>query len=95
MQRHPELALRVRGIFEAPKRTKTGRSLFLEQYKLESNPFVADAARPVFASHSMRYASLKLEELVNKQIHCLFLSGAPGVGTQSAAPPPSGRSRCR
>jgi len=54
--------------------------LFIEQYKLESNPFVADAARPVFASHSMRYAMLKLDELVNKQVHCLFLSGAAGVG---------------
>jgi len=54
--------------------------LFLEQYKLESNPFVADAARPVFASHSMRYAALKLEDLINKKIHCLFLSGPAGVG---------------
>jgi pSer/pThr/pTyr-binding forkhead associated (FHA) protein/type II secretory pathway predicted ATPase ExeA len=54
--------------------------LFLEQYKLESNPFAADAARPLFASHSMRYAALKLEELFNKQIHCLFLSGPAGIG---------------
>jgi hypothetical protein len=54
--------------------------LFIEQYKLESNPFAADAARPVFASHSMRYATLKLDDLFNKQIHCLFLSGAAGVG---------------
>jgi general secretion pathway protein A len=54
--------------------------LFLEQYKLDSNPFVADAARPVFASHSMRYAALKLEDLINKQIGCLFLTGPAGVG---------------
>jgi pSer/pThr/pTyr-binding forkhead associated (FHA) protein/type II secretory pathway predicted ATPase ExeA len=54
--------------------------LFIEQYKLESNPFVADAARPIFASHSMRYATLKLDDLLNKQIHCLFLSGPAGVG---------------
>jgi general secretion pathway protein A len=54
--------------------------LFLEQYKLESNPFAAGAARPVFASHSMRYALLKLEELFGKQIQSLFLSGAAGVG---------------
>jgi type II secretory pathway predicted ATPase ExeA len=54
--------------------------LFLEQYKLESNPFAADAARPVFASHSMRYAALKLEDLINKQIYCLFLSGPAGAG---------------
>jgi type II secretory pathway predicted ATPase ExeA len=54
--------------------------LFLEQYKLETNPFAADAARPVFASHSMRYALLKLEELFQKNIQTLFLSGPPGVG---------------
>jgi len=54
--------------------------LFLEQYKLESNPFAAGAARPVFASHSMRYALLKLEELFGKQIQSLFLSGAASVG---------------
>ena len=54
--------------------------MFLEQYKLESNPFAADAVRPVFASHSMRYAALKLEDLINKQIYCLFLSGPAGAG---------------
>ena len=54
--------------------------MFIEQYKLESNPFVADAARPTFASHSCRYAMLKLDDLLNKQIHCLFLSGPAGVG---------------
>ena len=54
--------------------------MFLEQYKLESNPFAAGAARPVFASHSMRYALLKLDELFGKQIQSLFLSGAAGVG---------------
>jgi general secretion pathway protein A len=54
--------------------------LFLEQYKLESNPFAAGAARPVFASHSMRYALLKLDELFGKQIQSLFLSGPAGVG---------------
>jgi hypothetical protein len=54
--------------------------LFIEQYKLETNPFAADAARPVFASHSMRYASLKIEELFARQSHCLFLSGPAGVG---------------
>ena len=54
--------------------------MFIEQYKLESNPFLADAARPTFASHSCRYAMLKLDDLLNKQIHCLFLSGPAGVG---------------
>ena len=54
--------------------------MFLEQYKLESNPFSVDAARPVFASHSMRYALLKVDELLGRQIQTLFLSGPPGVG---------------
>jgi general secretion pathway protein A len=54
--------------------------LFLEQYKLESNPFAAGAARPVFASHAMRYALLKLDELFGKQFQSLFLSGPAGVG---------------
>jgi len=54
--------------------------VFLEQYKLEANPFVAEAARPVFASHSMRYATLKLDEFLNKHLQSLFLSGPPGVG---------------
>jgi type II secretory pathway predicted ATPase ExeA len=59
--------------------------LFLEQYKLESNPFAADAARPVFASHSMRYALLKIDELLGKQIQSLFLSGPAGVGKTALA----------
>jgi type II secretory pathway predicted ATPase ExeA len=54
--------------------------LFLEQYKLQTNPFAADAARPIFASHSMRYAALKLDELVGKNLQALFLSGPAGVG---------------
>jgi type II secretory pathway predicted ATPase ExeA len=54
--------------------------LFLEQYKLESNPFAGGAARPVFASHSMRYALLKLDDLLARNLQSLFLSGPPGVG---------------
>jgi general secretion pathway protein A len=54
--------------------------LFIEQYKLERNPFAADVARPIFASHAMRYAMAKLDDVINKQLYCLFLSGPAGVG---------------
>jgi pSer/pThr/pTyr-binding forkhead associated (FHA) protein/type II secretory pathway predicted ATPase ExeA len=54
--------------------------LFLEQYKLDNNPFAPEAARPLFESHSVHYASLKLQELCKKQIQALFLSGPAGVG---------------
>jgi len=59
--------------------------VFLEQYKLEANPFVADATRPVLASHSTRYCMLKLEELLSQQIQTLFLSGPAGVGKTALA----------
>jgi type II secretory pathway predicted ATPase ExeA len=59
--------------------------LFIEQYKLERNPFVVDAARPVFASHSMRYAAQKIDELRQHQTHCLFVSGPAGVGKTALA----------
>jgi type II secretory pathway predicted ATPase ExeA len=54
--------------------------LFIQQYRLEANPFAPDRAHPFFASHSVRYSSLKLAQLVEGQIQCLFLSGPPGVG---------------
>jgi type II secretory pathway predicted ATPase ExeA len=59
--------------------------LFIEQYKLERNPFVAEGARPMFASHSMRYAAQKIEELRTLHSHCLFLSGPAGVGKTTLA----------
>jgi pSer/pThr/pTyr-binding forkhead associated (FHA) protein/type II secretory pathway predicted ATPase ExeA len=54
--------------------------LFLAHYKLETNPFLAEAARALFASHSTRYAALKLEEFASGQIGSLFISGPAGVG---------------
>jgi hypothetical protein len=65
----------------APTNTKkNGKRLFLEQYKLDNNPFAPEAARPVFESHSVHYASFKLQDLFKKQIQALFLSGPAGVG---------------
>lgn len=54
--------------------------MFIEQYKLENNPFATDVARPMLDSHSMHYAAFKLQEVVNRQVQTLFLSGAAGVG---------------
>jgi type II secretory pathway predicted ATPase ExeA len=63
-----------------PYDEKNGTRLFLEQYKLHSNPFAPEAARSVFESHSMHYATFKLQELTKHQIQSLFLSGPAGVG---------------
>ncbi|MBN1240614.1 MAG: FHA domain-containing protein [Gammaproteobacteria bacterium] len=54
--------------------------MFIEQYKLESNPFAPDGIRPTFMSQSMRYAQLKLEHLLEGRLQSLFLSGVAGVG---------------
>jgi general secretion pathway protein A len=54
--------------------------LFIEPYRLETNPFAADGIRPLLTSQSMRFAQLKLEDLLEGRIQTLFLSGAAGVG---------------
>jgi general secretion pathway protein A len=57
-----------------------GAPVFIEQYRLESNPFAPDRAHPFFASHSVRYGSLKVAQILEGQIQCLYLSGPAGVG---------------
>jgi general secretion pathway protein A len=54
--------------------------LLIPHYKLETNPFAPEGARPFFSSESMRYAQLKLEQLLEGRLQSLFLSGAGGVG---------------
>lgn len=54
--------------------------MFIEQYRLKDNPFAADRVRPFFASHAVRYSSLKIAQLLEGQIQCLFLSGPTGAG---------------
>lgn len=54
--------------------------MFIEQYKLENNPFGETVARPLLESHSMRYASARIEETTERHTHSLFLSGPAGVG---------------
>jgi general secretion pathway protein A len=54
--------------------------MFIEQYKLERNPFAEDSVRPLFASQSMRRSALGLNKLVEGAIQCHFISGVAGVG---------------
>jgi type II secretory pathway predicted ATPase ExeA len=54
--------------------------VFIEPYRLESNPFAADGIRPLFTSQSMRYVQLKIADLLDGRIQSLFLSGVAGVG---------------
>lgn len=54
--------------------------MFLEPYKLDTNPFSPNQVRPRLESHSSRLGSLRLEKLLDGDIHCLFLSGPANVG---------------
>ena len=54
--------------------------MFIEQYRLEHNPFAEDRVRPFFSSHSTRYATTRVSQLLSNQIHCLCLSGPAGIG---------------
>lgn len=54
--------------------------MFIEQFRLETNPFSQEYVRPYFASLAVRHAGKKVAELSTGQLQCLFLSGAPGVG---------------
>lgn len=54
--------------------------MFIEQYRLETNPFAGDRVRPFFSSYSSRYAETKLARVLGDQIHCLGLTGPAGVG---------------
>jgi hypothetical protein len=57
--------------------------MFLEQYKLEVNPFASRQVRPRFQSSACRAAARKLERVLDHSLYCLFLSGPAGVGKSS------------
>jgi general secretion pathway protein A len=59
--------------------------MFLDAYKLETNPFSSDQVRPRLESHSSRHGLLRLEKLLTGHIHCLFLSGPANVGKSTLA----------
>ncbi len=54
--------------------------MFLEQYKLESNPFAANCVRPRYQSSANQVALVRLEDVLERSLHCLLLSGRAGVG---------------
>ncbi len=59
--------------------------MFLDPYKLETNPFSPNQIRPRLDSHSGRHGLLRLEKLLDGEIHCLFLSGPANVGKSTLA----------
>ena len=59
--------------------------MFLDYYKLETNPFSPNQVRPRLESHSSRHGLLRLEKLLDGHIHCLFLSGPANVGKSTLA----------
>ncbi len=54
--------------------------MFLPYHRLDTNPFTVDAVRPTLASHSVRQVTARLSELLEGNLHCLFISGPGGVG---------------
>ena len=54
--------------------------MFLDQYRLEKNPFASDRVRPVFRSQAYRYAATRIAQVLDSQLQCLFLSGPAGSG---------------
>ena len=59
--------------------------MFLEPYKLDTNPFSPDQIRPRLESRSSRQSSLTFGKLLDGQIHCLFVSGPARVGKSTLA----------
>ncbi len=58
--------------------------MFLSHHRLDTNPFAADAVRPMLLSHSARQVTARLNELLDGNLQCLFISGPAGVGKSTA-----------
>jgi pSer/pThr/pTyr-binding forkhead associated (FHA) protein/type II secretory pathway predicted ATPase ExeA len=54
--------------------------MFIEQYKLDRNPFAEESVRPLFVSQSMREVSSFVRSVGEAKIQSLFITGAAGVG---------------
>ncbi len=54
--------------------------MFLEQDKLEANPFAAARVRPRYQSSANRIALVRIDDVLDGSLHCLLVSGRAGVG---------------
>lgn len=54
--------------------------MFIEQYKLDRNPFAEDSVRPLFVSQSMRDVSRLVRSVGEGKIQTAVISGAAEVG---------------
>ncbi len=54
--------------------------MFIEQYKLDRNPFAEDSVRPLFVSQSMREVSTLIRRVGEAKIQTALISGVAGVG---------------
>ena len=54
--------------------------MFIEQYKLDRNPFAEESVRPLFVSQSMREVSGLIRQIGDGSIQTAVISGSAGVG---------------
>jgi len=54
--------------------------MFIEQYKLDRNPFAEDSVRPLFVSQSMREVSTLIRKVGECKIQTAVIAGVAGVG---------------
>jgi type II secretory pathway predicted ATPase ExeA len=54
--------------------------MFIQQYKLDRNPFAEDSVRPLFVSQSMREVSALVRAVGEAKVQTALVSGAAGVG---------------
>ena len=54
--------------------------MFIDQYKLDRNPFAEDSVRPLFVSQSMREISELIRKVGQGGVQTALITGAAGVG---------------
>ena len=54
--------------------------MFIEQYRLERNPFAPERVRSIYVSHSFQHVASTVDKLLRGHLQCLYLTGVRGVG---------------